>query len=191
MVFSYIPSPVRRHTINIFADHDVITAMKRNVRSCEDAKAIWRARSSFVGLAQVYSDNLQTTMKASGVSLYPLHIPSLNVNDEVRRKLIVGGDTTFTYFPCRFSIDNKVSKDGVYALLKSDQFDHVESVKTVQDVVHDILSPFVNKLYEGLCFVDNSGRSLHCHAVSDTYPTDNSETEDSSSVKYRNVTDIP
>lgn len=84
-------------------------------------------------------------MKASEIPIYPLHIYLLNFSDETCRNPIVGGDTLLVSLRYKFSIDNTVSEGAVHASLESDRTDRVERIETIQDVMYDILSPFVNK----------------------------------------------
>lgn len=162
---------------------DVIPGVKHKLKSVEDAKTMWGARSSFVNLVLLYSDKPKASMKASRISFYRLHICLLNVSDETRHKLIVGGHTILTYLPCKFPIDSSVSEDALHASLKTGGKDLVERCKTVHEVIHDILSPFVNKPYEVFGCHDNSGRSLHCPAIFAACLTGIPEAKDLSPVK--------
>lgn len=104
-------------------------------------------------------------MKDSGISFHRFHICELNISDETRCKFIIGGDTILVYLPCKFFIDNTISEDAVHSSLENDQTYHAERIETVRNIIHDILLPFVDEPYNGFRYVNNSGRSFHCHAV--------------------------
>lgn len=76
-------------------------AVEESVTRSSDAEVMWSTfddarKTSFVGFAQVWSDNSQTSLSSSAVVPYPLYLTLLNFSELQNRKLIEQG---FTILP--------------------------------------------------------------------------------------------
>lgn len=96
--------------------------MERAVMDCPDRGVVWCSHddtevSSFAGLAQIYSDKSQTTVKASRFQFYPVRVTLHNVSEEHRRHCILNGLKIVGYLPVTFDHSRELDRVELQALI--------------------------------------------------------------------------
>lgn len=136
---------------------------------------------SFVGYLQLYSDKSSTTMKASGLVSYPIHITLLNFHKEYRNTCIMSGETILAYLPVNISPHEEsiVEESGEQRKGTVDR-----SIR--MNILHNSISAALERLTEvcmkGFLCTDSSGCSWNCHPTLLSFCADIPEAKDLTSI---------
>lgn len=127
---------------------------------CEIVDTLWQNCISFVGLVLLYADNSLAATTASSMALY---IGSQNVSNELRRNLIVFGDSIVLYLQSDFDVITAAYGDEQYVRLRYGRLGQPERITKTHDAVQDILNSLIEDPSEGFTCVHGGRKYLKCH----------------------------
>lgn len=89
----------------VAARHVILSSNKFDV-TCKSASE--DGITSTIGCIQIFRDS-QTSLSAGSLKFYPLHVITLNINEEKRRRQIVNWNIIVAFLPTNFCIQRSLS----------------------------------------------------------------------------------
>lgn len=173
------------YTMNAEIGGSARKAVEEHMKSSEKLKSRWKNASdnklqSVVGFVQMYSEKSQISLKAGGLTFYPLHITLLNFSEKMRLLLISPGAPFPGYLSVAFhsntsgTIESKSRRKG---------YQRVEALRSLHECIKMCLKPLTEKVNCGNACRTKSGTCIFLHPALTPYVADIPETEDLSGIK--------
>ncbi|NJK52916.1 MAG: hypothetical protein HC936_08975 [Leptolyngbyaceae cyanobacterium SU_3_3] len=187
------PQVPQSHPMNAKLGVFARDAVEQHIKSSEMLESIWNIGShdkwkSVVGCVQLYSDKSQTSLKAGGLTFYPLHITLMNFSEKIRRLQIMSGATVLGYLPVEF---HSSSSDNLQANSKSKGQFRVGALRALHECIELCLMPLAEKAQCGHACRTKCGTCIKVHFALTSYIADIPETEDLLGIKRGGQTKFP
>lgn len=155
-----------------------IPAVEIAIKRSSSRDVFWREGEthSFVGLGQIYSDKTQTSLRANGLALYPVHVILLNHQEQERRKFISSGQSTVAFLPVDFL--NTEQQVGTAKMKRN------ERMSLLHTALKDVFKPLTAVAVAGFPCITSDKIGIHCHFVLANYCCDLPEAKDMLGLKY-------
>ena len=163
---------------------ECVPAVQKHIMESISKEDTWRTKEkcgeqSFVGMVQLYSDKTCTSLKASALQFYPLHITLLNFSEDHRRKCISNGETNIAFLPVSFY---RIA-EGVRV---KQSINRSQRLRMLHLSISFVLKELRTTAYKGFSCLDRQRTSRVCHPCLVSYCCDLPEGKDLTSVRNGN-----
>ena len=143
-----------------------------------------------VGFLQVFTGKTHTTLKASGVAAYPIHVTLQNFSDSFRRVCINSGISIIGYLPVKISkVSSPYDDDNIPST--STPRGRLIRMEIVHSAMRFILKGLGDCELNGFGAKTGDGTILRCHPVLTNYVADMPEVNDMTATRGRVQTARP
>lgn len=104
---------------------------------------------SIISVLQLYSDNVKTSLKVSGLRLYPLHIKFMNFAEHMQAMMCSHGHTMLAFLTLEFM--HMIKRD----YLENCSLERLTRLNNVHNVIAEVLKPLWEKLL--VAFIKRTG----------------------------------
>ena len=137
---------------------------------------------SLVAFIQLFTDKTHTTLKASSVAAYPVHLTLQNYSDSFRRIEINSGLSIIGYLPVD-TIEMEDPEDEVHVPHTSMTDGRTKRMEILHSAMKVILSTLEESVEKGFEATTADGFTIRCHPALTSYVTDLPEVNDMTATK--------